>query len=359
MWRDRNISDECECLLVINAGSSSVKYKLCSLQGLSIVQSGKFQNIGEVGSDFSDHEAAFLKVIENCKSYPVRAIAHRVVHGGERYISAVEINDEVLEYLYELSPFAPLHQPHNLRAITICKKLWPTIPQFADFDTAFHHGHLSVMDTYALPHNLRDLGLKKFGFHGLSYQYLVTKVCSENLKRKNQKGIYAHLGSGSSLCAVENGLSIDTTMGLTALDGLPMGTRSGSVDPGLILYLIQSLKIEASEVEDILYHCSGLLGLSNGKTNDMKILLEQSDESSQFAVDFYCRKVAQYIAYLTVSLGGLDYVVFSGGIGENAGQIRNRILSLLSFLPAFDSIIVPTNEEFSIASNVKDLIHDG
>ncbi|MDY0028453.1 MAG: hypothetical protein RBR86_00775 [Pseudobdellovibrionaceae bacterium] len=343
------------CLLVVNAGSSSVKYKLFLLDTLESIKGGKYQNIGEPDSAFLTHEDAFRDLILQLIDHKVCAVVHRVVHGGADYFGPVRVTDDVLHKLEDLSCFAPLHQEHNVNGIRICQSIWSDIPQFADFDTAFHFGHNPVFDAYALPASYRDKGLKKYGFHGLSYQYLCTEFYKIHPDKKSDRIVFCHLGNGSSLCAVKDGKSIDTTMGLTALDGLPMGTRSGSIDPGLVLYLMQNEGMSADKVSEVLYNESGLLGLS-GISNDMKTLTSMPSAEAEFAIAYYCHKVVQHILMMSASLGGMDAVVFSGGIGENSLQVREYVLSSLGFMPSFTACVIPTNEEWSMAYNIKEYL---
>ncbi|HNQ91781.1 MAG TPA: acetate/propionate family kinase [Alphaproteobacteria bacterium] len=342
-------------LLVINAGSSSVKYRVFDLSDLSVLTSDKIMRIGENGGEFATHEDAFVFLLERVKTFSIIAAAHRVVHGGEKYNSAAHITPKILNDLRELSPLAPLHQPHNLNAIKTLGKLLPDIPQYVDFDTAFHTGHDPIFDSYALPEDLRAQGLRRYGFHGLSYESICHQLKDSHLDAYRGRVVIAHLGNGASLCAVKNGKSIDTTMGLTALEGLPMGTRSGSIDPGLIIYLAKSLNYSPDKIEDILYNHSGLLGLS-GISNDVKTLLESADPRAEFVLDFFAHKVAQHVAMMATSLGGMDALVFTGGIGENAAPVRDNILSRLSFLPSFKSLVIKTDEELAMARHVKGLM---
>ncbi len=346
-----------ESLLVINAGSSSVKYRVFDWDSLSPLDGDKIERIGESGSLCQTHRQAFEQLLEDTKKFNIKAAAHRVVHGGDFYDTPVLVTDEVMDDLRSLSVFAPLHQPHNLDAISVLRSLAPDMPQYADFDTAFHAGHDPVMDAYALPKDLRQRGLRKFGFHGLSYQSICSKLRGERPDLYSNKTVIAHLGNGASLCAVKNGRSIDTTMGLTALEGLPMGTRSGSVDPGLVLYLGMAMGKSFEELAKILYHKSGLLGLSN-LSNDMKTLEENAEHNSdaKFAIDVFVHKTSQHICQMMATLGGMDALVFTGGIGENSALVRQAVTQQLSFLPHFEVLVIPTNEELSIAENVRKLI---
>ena len=344
-----------DALLVINAGSSSVKYRVFSLNDLSPLAADKITRIGESGSAVQSFKQAFELILKDTQPFNIKAAAHRVVHGGTFYHAPVFVTPEVIKNLASLNGFAPLHQPHNLQAIAIMAEIFPDLPQFADFDTAFHVGHDPVYDAYALPEYLRNMGLRRFGFHGLSYQSICDQIKRDRPELYPKKLIIAHLGNGASICAVENGKSIDSTMGLTALEGLPMGTRSGSIDPGLLLFLGQEQNQSFDDISDILYHQSGLLGLS-GISNDVKELSASSNPSAAFALDYFSHKVAQHVCMMMSSLGGMEALILTGGIGENSNIIRKNIEKRLSFLPTFESLICPTDEENSIARNVKELL---
>lgn len=327
-------------LLVLNVGSSSIKYARFDLDHLNRLDGGKFVCSSDKSEAVLDE---FLKTIPRPDM-----VAHRIVHGGDTFIKPTLLNNDVLNELEKFSGFAPLHQPHNLNAVRIIQKLLPHVPQYGCFDTAFHAGHDELHSTFAIPKELRDLGLKRYGFHGLSYDWI-----SRQLETK--RAVIAHLGSGASLCAVLNGKSIDSTMGLTALDGLPMATRSGSIDAGLIIYLSKNLNYTPEQIEKILYSESGLKGLS-GISGDFQTLLESADERAKFAIDYFIFKVAQHIAMMAVGLGGMDQLIFTGGIGENSELVRHRIVERLSLLKAFEVLTIPTNEEKMIAIQVKEVL---
>jgi acetate kinase len=273
-------------------------------------------------------------------------VAHRIVHSRHIYTKAILLNDAILNELDSFSCFAPLHQPHNINGARVVQKLLPQTPQYGCFDTAFHAGHDELHSAFAIPKDLRDMGLRRYGFHGLSYDWISRQI-------NDRRAVIAHLGSGASLCALLDGKSIDTTMGLTALDGLPMSTRTGSIDAGFILYLSQHLRYPPERIEKILYNESGLKGLS-GITGDVKTLQESNDPRAKLALDYFAFKTAQHVAMMVVSLGGLDALVFTGGVGENSEFVRNSILGQLKFLPPFDVKIIPANEEKMIAIQVKE-----
>ena len=340
-------------LLVLNVGSSSVKYRLFDRDSLTECGGNKIMGLKSHGNP--TYEDAITRIINDVDKHDLAAVVHRVVHGGPNFSGAVSVTDNVLAELEKYSPFAPLHQSHNLAAIRIVQKLYPDIPQYACFDTAFHHGHDALFDTYALPATLRDQGLRRYGFHGLSYKWIAHVLRQDHPHLASGRVIIAHLGNGSSLCAMKNGKSIDTTMGLTALDGVPMGTRCGSIDPGLVLYLMKDMKLSPDEVENILYDKSGLLGLS-GISNDVKTLLESDNPPAAFALNHFTLKVAQAIGALTVSLGGLDGIVFTGGIGENATKLRDSILKQVSHLGNIPHLVIKTNEEWIMAQEIQQVI---
>ena len=322
-------------ILTLNIGSSTVKYAVFEGDGLELIEKNNVSLNQDIASIFKD----FLKP---------DVIAHRIVHGGDRFIKPTLLTDNVLKELEKFLPFAPLHQPHNLNGVRVLQKLFQGVPQYGCFDTAFHAGHDDIYSTFAIPSDLRDKDLKRYGFHGLSYDWISMQISAPRM-------IVAHLGGGASLCAMLNGKSIDSTMGLTALDGLPMATRSGSIDAGLILYLSQHLKYSPEQIEKILYFESGLKGLS-GISGDIKTLLSSPNPRAKFAIDYFTFKTAQHIAMMTVSLGGLDSLVFTGGIGENAESIRTEILNHLLFLPMFETHVIKTNEEKMMAIQVQEVL---
>jgi acetate kinase len=281
----------------------------------------------------------------------------------------------VLANLYDLVPLAPLHQPYNLAAIEAVFVRLPDVPQVACFDTSFHRGHDAVADLIPLPRAITQSGLQRYGFHGLSYEYIASVLPDVAPEIADARVIVAHLGSGASLCALKNGKSVDSTLGFTALDGLCMGTRPGSLDPGVVLHLFQSLKLTAEEVETILYKKSGLLGIS-GTSNDMRVLLTKSDPEARLAIDYFVYRTAKEIGALTAVLGGLDGLVFTAGIGENSAEIRERICKASGWLgveldlaaninrgPRISSSnskvstwVIPTNEELMIARHTGSLL---
>jgi acetate kinase len=335
-----------ETVLVINAGSSSIKFAVwpaSNVEGAATLR-GEIARIGH-GAQFSasnasgetlsdwtphddDQETLFRGLADwitlHTGGSNLVAAGHRVVHGGTRFSAPVLVDDLVLRELEALIPLAPLHQPHNLAAIRSLSAAHPQLPQVACFDTAFHRGQADVATRFALPRKFHDAGVRRYGFHGLSYDYISRTLARVAPNLAIGRVVIAHLGSGASVCAVHNGVSIDSTMGFTALDGLPMGTRTGSLDPGVLLFLIaQGMGHEA--LENLLYHQSGLLGVSGGISNDMQDLLASPEPEAAEAIDLFVYRVVREIAAMASSMGGVDAIVFTGGIGEHAVTIRERI----------------------------------
>lgn len=364
-------------ILTINAGSSSIKFQVFSTQpGLPLLASGKVANLGtkpqfaasshwqkyppvtQFLEQTCTHEQALhiiLTWIQEQHNWDIAAVAHRVVHGGGIFTKSIMVTPAIMNQLYQFSPLAPLHQPHNLAAIAIIQQIHPHLPQIACFDTAFHAHHQPLFTTYALPEKIRDAGVRRYGFHGLSFEWIAYILKQDYPDLAQGRIITAHLGNGASLCAMENGISIDTTMGLTALDGLPMGTRCGSLDPGAIIYMLRDLGLTLDEVEHLLYNDSGLLGLS-GLTNNVQELQESTDKNALFALDYFSMRCAQFIGAMTISLGGVDGIVFTGGIGENSELIRTKIQNRIQCLEPFMVLTLPANEEKMMAIHTLDLL---
>jgi acetate kinase len=296
------------------------------------------------------------------------AVGHRVVHGGEQFTAPVLIDDAILDQLEKLAPLAPLHQPHNLGPIRVISQTAPDIPQVACFDTAFHRTQPPVSQLYALPRDLSATGIKRYGFHGLSYEYIASVLPGIVGDVARRRVVAAHLGNGCSMCAIRDGKSVATTMGFTALEGLPMGTRSGAIDPGVVLYLLTERGMSVAEVSDLLYHRSGLLGVS-GISNDMRALLASDAREAADAVDLFVYRITRELGSLAAALGGLNALVFTAGIGEHAAPVRARVCDKAAWLgirldaaanlaggPRISSAdspvtvwVVPTNEELMIA----------
>lgn len=337
-------------ILVINAGSSSIKFSGYVATGApepALLFKGQIEGVGSAphmtaedarGAAIVDrcwprgaksgHEVLLPSLIDWMEAHldgrkPI-AVGHRVVHGGTTFAAPAQVDDTVLAALQSLCPLAPLHQPHNLAAIRAIAAALPSLPQVACFDTAFHHGQPPVARRFALPRELHDAGIRRYGFHGLSYDYIASALRERAPAVARGRVVAAHLGAGASLCAMLDGKSIDTTMGFTALDGLPMGTRCGALDPGVILYLLRERGMNAGTVEDLLYRHSGLLGVST-LTGDMRELLGSHDRRAEDAVDLFVYRIARELGAMVASLGGLDGLVFTGGIGEHAPEVRRRV----------------------------------
>ncbi|WP_332877434.1 acetate/propionate family kinase [Massilia sp. S19_KUP03_FR1] len=333
-------------ILVLNAGSSSLKFSLyaarpelllccgqiaavagaVTLHASDVAGTAKVERTLDPASDPAGWPTVLLDWIAS--AYPqvtLAAAAHRVVHGGPRYTAPVLIDAEVLKELRRLTPLAPLHQPHALDAIATLMAGHPALPQIACFDTAFHHTLPLVESSFSLPRALTQEGLRRYGFHGLSYEYIAGRL-PEELGARTAAGrvVVAHLGAGASMCALLDGRSIATTMSLTPLDGLPMATRCGAIDPGAVLYLLQEKGLSAERLADLLYHDSGLFGVS-GISGDMQVLLASDAPAALEAVDLFVYRIGRELGSLAAALGGLDALVFTGGIGEHAAQIRQRV----------------------------------
>ncbi len=329
-----------DAVLVVNAGSATLKYALYAAD---------FECLARDHVDTEDPGAALRDVLNRMQRQAnLVGAGHRVVHGGALYAEPVMVNDAVLRELDRLRPLAPLHQPANLACIGAVATQLPALPQVACFDTAFHQTQPDIARWFALPRALHDAGVKRYGFHGLSYEYVAARLPQVLGGHAARKVIVAHLGNGASLCALRDGRSIATTMGFTALDGLMMGTRCGAIDPGVLLYLIEEKGMTSADLERLLYHESGLLGVS-GISHDMRALLASADPRAKFAVDLFVYRVAREIGSLAAALQGLDALVFTGGIGENAAPVREAICAASRWLGAFTVAVVATNEEEMIA----------
>jgi acetate kinase len=389
-----------DAILIVNAGSSSVKFQVFQVQGrarLRRLVKGQFDGIGSRprlrahGSDdsllvdqtFSLEEVpdistamrtagGWLKDTQNLE--PI-AVGHRVVHGGPDYDRPTQIDTKVLADLARFIPLAPLHQPNNLAPIRGLMDRFPQLPQVACFDTAFHRGHSDVTDHFAIPAELYSEGVRRYGFHGLSYEYVAGRLREIAPEIADGRVIIAHLGSGASMCAISNGRSIESTMGFTALDGLPMGTRPGHIDPGVVLYLLTEKGMSPKEAQHFLYNKCGLKGLS-GVSNDVRELLENPTPGAALALNYFVHRVSLYAGMLAAALGGLDAFVFTAGIGERSVEMRSRIAGKLAWLgaelsPAANAsskpriasdtsrvalLIVPTDEELMIARHTLALL---
>ena len=309
--------------LVLNSGSSTLKYAVYQAQDLTPLERGVFDITPQSYTDTLE------EVLHH--GGKVTAVGHRVVHGGTRYSRPLVINDDALTALKELNHLAPLHQPHNLHAVETLRDLHPDLPQVACFDTAFHASQPAVVTDYALPASLRCQGLRRYGFHGLSYDYISHQLAALD-SASGGRCIVLHLGSGASGCAMLEGKSLSSTMGFTALDGLMMATRSGTLDPGLVLHCITQLGMSAAEVTNLLYKSSGLLGVSE-RSGDMRFLNQHRDEPTvAHALALYCRSIVRAVGSLTAELQGLDTLVFTAGVGENVPQVRASVCEQLTWL---------------------------
>ena len=336
-------------VLTLNAGSSSLKVALYPATGERPLATGIVDRIGPEGvlrlkdaaggdiarpGDLSSHAGALQSVLDSLRAaFPglsLAAIGHRVVHGGARHAAPVRIDAAILAELEALAPFAPLHQPHNLAGIHAAMAAFPGVPQVACFDTAFHRNHPWVNDTFALPREMYERGVRRYGFHGLSYDYIAGELARIAPGLAAGRVVVAHLGNGASACAIQNGRSVASTMGFSALDGLPMGTRCGQLDPGVMLWMMDQ-GMSAPEISDLLYKRSGLLGLS-GISNDMRALEASDAPEAAQAIDYFVFRLQREIGGLAASMGGIDALVFSGGIGENSALIRARVCERMGWM---------------------------
>lgn len=345
-----------DALLIINAGSSSIKFKLYRVLGddIDTLLGGALDGIGskprlrvkdrsganlidrafepaEVPDSTAAQAAIADWLIPYIAEHTVVAVGHRVVHGGPNFAHPVIVDDEVMHTLESFIPLAPLHQLTNLDPIRVIAARRPDLMQVACFDTAFHRDHPELSDRFALPRSLYDDGVRRYGFHGLSYEYVSGALRVLAPEVASRRVVIAHLGSGASVCGLRDGHSIESTMGFTALDGLPMGTRCGALDAGVVLHLIEQKGMTPAEVGHMLYHDSGLLGLS-GVSNDMRELMASDEPAARMAVEFFALRVAQAVASLSVSLGGLDGLVFTAGIGERSPEVRALVVERLGHL---------------------------
>jgi len=389
-----------DTILVVNAGSSSVKFQVFAAGPRGDPErqiKGQIDGIGarprlrasaangdtlidrelgaeEVSAVPQALQAAGAWLRDACSISPI-AVGHRIVHGGPRYDRPVLIDAQVLADLARYSPLAPLHQPNNLAPVRVLLERSPDLPQVACFDTAFHRGHDKVADYYAIPERFYAEGVRRYGFHGLSYEYIAQRLVQVAPEVARERVIVAHLGSGASMCALSGGRSVESTLGFTALDGLPMGTRPGQLDPGVVLYLVQEKRMSAADIEKLFYHECGLKALS-GISNDMRELESSVDPRAAFAVEYFCYRAALYAGMLVAALGGVDAFVFTAGIGENSAKVRQRIVGKLGWLgaeldpganasarqlisrksskPAL--YVIPTDEELMIARHTLALI---
>jgi len=387
--------DPSNIILTLNSGSSSLKFAL--FDGETCIGRGGISGIGTKptlsakGNFFNDKPPvaldsqcqnatdtthALIKWLEQClPPHSLKAVGHRVVHGGD-IPNPLRVTPDLLAHLKSLIPLAPLHQPYNLEAMEQIAALHPDVPQVACFDTSFHATIPPLHSLYAIPRKWREAGVRRYGFHGLSYEYIARRLKQIAPQAYAGRTIVAHLGNGASLCALKNGQSYDTSMGFSVLDGLVMGTRPGSLDAGVVLYLLRQAGLDEAAIEHMLYHECGLLGVS-GISSDMATLLASPEASAHEAIDLFCHRIAREAGGLISLLGGLDTLVFTGGIGEHAAPIRARIATALGWTGAIldpeknlaasqESLIsapqspialwlIPTDEESIIARHVREL----
>jgi acetate kinase len=389
-----------DALLVLNAGSSSIKFSVFAESGgeLRLVFRGQIEGLytapafsatnaaGESLGKLSwekgtrlGHEGGVSHIVdflrEHRENYRLVAVGHRVVHGGTEFSEPVRVDADVVEKLDKLVPLAPLHQPHNLAPIRFVAKTLPRLPQVACFDTAFHRGQSELAQAYALPKEISDRGVRRYGFHGLSYEYIASVLPQIAAQAAGGRVVVAHLGNGASMCAMYGGRSVASTMGFTAVDGLPMGTRTGALDPGVILYLMDELKMDTKAVEKLIYQQSGLLGVS-GISSDMRTLLESEDPRARFAVDLFIYRIRRELGSLAAALEGIDALVFTGGIGERSGRIRAAVCRDAAWTgltldraanesggprislqqSRVSAWVIPTNEELMIARHTRRVV---
>jgi len=386
-------------ILTINAGSSSLKFALFDTETMDCAAVGMIDGLGTdpefvmkdgaghkllsdalEGDHFvADHAAALRTVLGAIAAHfpddHIVAVGHRVVHGGLAHSAPVMVDDHIQRQLAELVPLAPLHQPHNLSGIAAAKAAFPGVPQVACFDTAFHRAHPFVNDAFALPRALYDEGVRRYGFHGLSYEYVTGRLAEIAPDHNGDRIIICHLGSGASMCAIRNGRSVTSTMGFSALDGLPMGTRPGQIDPGVLLYLMDHKGMDVQAISSMLYKDCGLKGLS-GISNDMRDLEASDDPHAREAIDYFVAAIRREIGAMAAVLGGLDAVVFCGGIGENSRSIRQAVLQDMEWLgieldseanrggdgristddSVVNAFVIRTNEELMIARHTAECL---
>jgi acetate kinase len=387
-------------IAVVNSGSSSVKFSLFLRRGDSLDLSlrGQFESLfakprfvarnadGDTVAERTwnegarlGHDGALAHLVEFLRGHGEGArligVGHRVVHGGLEFAEPVPVDETVLAKLDKYVPLAPLHQPHNLAAIRALAARAPELPQVACFDTAFHRSNPELAQMFALPHALHEAGVRRYGFHGLSYEYIASTLPAIDEKAAAGRTVVLHLGNGASMCALASGRSIASTMGFTAVDGLPMGTRTGSLDPGVVLYLIDERGMDARAVEKLLYQQSGLLGVS-GIASDMRTLLASDSPRARLAVELFVYRIGRELGSLAAALGGVDAIVFTAGVGENSAEIRARVGAAARWLgvelddaanggggPRISTAAsrvaawaIPTNEELMIARHTEALL---
>jgi len=389
-----------DAIAVVNAGSSSIKFSLYGAHadtlelklhgqaeglytaprfvakdaGGRVVDEKSWGDGVSLGHDGAlDHLLAFLR--GQLASQRIVGVGHRVVHGGLDYSLPVRVDQSVLATLERFIPLAPLHQPHNLAPIRGLLERSPQLPQIACFDTAFHRAQPLLAQAFALPKAITDRGVRRYGFHGLSYEYIAGVLAEHDIRAARGKSVVLHLGNGASMCAIADGHSVATTMGFTAADGLPMGTRCGSLDPGVMLYLMDELRMDARSIEKLIYQQSGLLGVS-GISSDMRTLQASADPAAKAAIDLFIYRIGRELGSLAAALRGLDAIVFTGGIGEHSASVRERVCRDAAWLgvdldrraneangPRLSTAAsrvaawaIPTDEELMIARHTRHLL---
>ena len=339
-------------LLTLNAGSSSVKYALFEREALDAAPAlqGQVDGIGLAGGGARTHDDALADILSALRSRAVdiQAVGHRIVHGGIHFSQPVRIDDSVVDGIQALAPLAPLHQPHNLAGVRAARRAFAGVVQVACFDTAFHRQQPELNSRFALPQHLFDAGIRRYGFHGLSYESILAQLVAADAAAARRRIVVAHLGNGSSMCAMHEGRPVATTMSFSPLDGLPMGTRCGRLDAAVVLYLIQQQGHTPEQVAQLLYRESGLLGLS-GVSSDMRAIEQSTLPAAALAIDYFVEHALRELAGMAAALRGIDLLVFTGGIGENAHAVRQRIIDGAAWLGAFETQVLHTNEEAMIA----------
>ena len=390
-----------DIILVLNAGSSSIKFAVFAVDAIpsagNLLCDGQMSGIGHaihfhaVDGDHRtlvnsyldegvDYDAAINRLLKwlipHFAHHRLLGVGHRVVHGGPRYWLPMRIDTAVLAEMRALIPLAPLHQPHHILAIETLQKQNPDLPQVACFDTAFHHTNSALSTQYALPRTLTESGVRRYGFHGLSYEYIADAMVGVlGPELAHGRVVVAHLGAGASMCAMQDRKSVASTMGFTALDGLPMSRRSGSLDPGVVLYLMQQRQMSADQVAQLLYNECGLFGVS-GISDDMQVLLASADARAREAIDLFVYRINRELGSLVAALGGLDALIFTAGIGEHAASVRRQVIEASAWLgleldthandinanrlsPAHartSAWMIPTNEDLIIAQHTRQIL---
>ncbi len=385
-------------VLTLNAGSATIKFALfeqgMSMQHLlggtvegigsnlqfSLAQPGEHAGFHPASMKAANHGNAMVMILDFLDQafegrLSIAAVGHRIVHGGLDFIVPRLLDKDVLEALAELKPFAPIHQVHNLAGVEAAATAFPDALQYGCFDTAFHRTHPWVSDAFALPRSYYDQGVRRYGFHGLSYEYIQSALLERFPDSANGRVVVAHLGNGASLCAMKEGRSIASTMGFSPLDGLPMGTRCGQIDPGVLLFMLQQQHMDGDQIQRLLYHESGLKGLS-GLSNDMRVLQQSDLPQASRAIDYFVHHIRRELAAMVSTLNGLDTLVFTGGIGENAKDIRKRICQDMQWMgieldeakndsraacissgqSRVEVLVIPTDEEAIIARHATDFL---